>query len=299
MRFNKTGRFFSLTTLLIFSFVIHLSIVLLVSFIPPEKKKELPSLLTRLVTPEEFAGMKPAGSQGPSGVLHNKADISEPKRQAIIHAAKGKMAAPGLRSAVPSSPRQGSSSMPQANPAAQGVEQAAVLPQTPVGSGDSMGEGSEVGGSYSQARKGAGHVGGGSSGLSNREKLFDRTIIAGIAAKEELKNDNTVRLDTKDFRYGPYMGRLRDKIEGVWKYPADAARRGIYGDLEITFTINKNGRLSDIEVTRTSGHSSLDAAAVQALKDGEPYWPLPEDWGKDSLTIPGHFTYTLYGTTIR
>lgn len=299
MLFNKTDKFFSLTTLLIFSLVIHLSIVVLVSFIPPEKKKELPSLLTRLVTPEEFAGSKPAGPQGPSGALHKKADISQTKRQVIIPVAKGKMATPGLKGAVSGGPRQGTASVPQANPAAQGVEKADVLPQTPVGSGDSMGEGSEVGGSYSQARKGVGNGGGGVSGLSNREKLFDRTIIAGIAAKEELRNDNTVKLDTKDFRYGPYMGRLRDRIEGVWKYPAAAARRGIYGDLEITFTINKNGRLSDIEVTRTSGHSSLDAAAVQALKDGEPYWPLPEDWGKDSLTIPGHFTYTIYGTGLR
>lgn len=298
MRFNKTDKFFSLTTLLIFSFVIHLSIVLLISLIPPEKKKALPSLLTRLVTPEEFAGMKPHGPQGSSGAVHKKADITQAKRQVIIPAVKGKISAPGLRRAAPIGPRQGSPTLPQANPAAQGVEKTDVLPQTPVNGGDSTGGSSEGSGSYSQSRKGGGNAGG-ASRLSNREKLFDRTIIAGIAAKEELKKDNTVRLDTKDFKYGPYMGRLRDRIEGVWKYPAEAARRGIYGDLEITFTINKNGRLSDIEVTRTSGHSSLDAAAVQALKDGEPYWPLPDDWGKDTLTIPGHFTYTIYGTGLR
>ncbi len=95
------------------------------------------------------------------------------------------------------------------------------------------------------------------------------------------------------------MNKLKDKIESIWHYPRDAASRGIQGDLKIRFTIMKNGKLDDVEVIRTSGYRDLDEAAVQALKDGTPYWPLPDDWGRDSLTITGHFVYTLYGAYIR
>lgn len=299
MRFNKSAKLFSITSLLMFSLVIHLSIVLLVAIVSSEKKKEFPSLLTRLVTPEEFAGIRPERPQGRSGVLPDRPAASQGKKGTLVPAARTKMGSQVQRLAAPVSPRHGTAAMPQIHSSVQGSDKNAVLPQVPVNGGTSLAATPADAGAPAQTQKGAGNVRNLSSVPSNREKLFDRAIIAGVVAKEELKRDNIVKLDTKDFKYGPYMGRLRDKIESVWKYPAEAVRRGLYGDLEITFTITRNGRLSEVEVTRTSGNSSLDAAAVQALRDGEPYWPLPEDWGKDSITIPGHFTYTLYGTTIR
>jgi protein TonB len=82
-------------------------------------------------------------------------------------------------------------------------------------------------------------------------------------------------------------------------YPPDAAAMGIYGDLKITFTIKKDGRLGDIQLVRTSGYKMLDDAAIRALKDGEPYWPLPDEWGMDTYTIQGHFGYSLYGAYLR
>ncbi|HYA26376.1 MAG TPA: energy transducer TonB, partial [Thermodesulfovibrionales bacterium] len=61
----------------------------------------------------------------------------------------------------------------------------------------------------------------------------------------------------------------------------------------------KDGRLGDVEIMRGSGHPDLDKAAMQALKDGELYWPLPVEWGKDELIVHGHFVYTNYGAYIR
>jgi protein TonB len=136
-------------------------------------------------------------------------------------------------------------------------------------------------------------------GPTLREKLFDTEVMGKIAKREEKEHNNSITFDTKEFKYETYMMRLKDRIEGIWKYPPDAARRGINGDLLIEFTIKKNGKLGDVELVRTSGRRDLDEAAMQALKDGEPYWPLPDEWGKDSLTIRGHFVYSIYGTYIR
>lgn len=132
-----------------------------------------------------------------------------------------------------------------------------------------------------------------------REKLFDREIIQRFAQREDAQKDTGVTFDTSEFRYRAYMARLKEKIESVWKYPPDAAMHGIYGDLRIRFTIKKNGMLGSVELERTSGHKELDEAAMQALKDAEPFWPLPEEWDKEALTIPGHFVYSIYGTYIR
>jgi protein TonB len=52
-------------------------------------------------------------------------------------------------------------------------------------------------------------------------------------------------------------------------------------------------------LVRTSGYKDLDDAAIKALRDAEPYWPLPDDIREQSLTITGHFIYSLYGQYIR
>jgi protein TonB len=142
-----------------------------------------------------------------------------------------------------------------------------------------------------------------------REKLFDRNVIGDLAKREserEMSEREKMRekgrsltFDTKDYKFLLYNKRLKERIENIWIYPREAATRGIYGDLVIRFTIKKNGTLGAVELIRTSGHQNLDDAAMKALRDGEPYWPLPDEWGMDAYSIVGHFVYTIYGYYVR
>ena len=137
---------------------------------------------------------------------------------------------------------------------------------------------------------------------SLREKLFDRNIIGELAKREiekEKKEERTLGFDVKDLRYLGYLQRLKEKIESIWMYPPDAATKGIYGDLIIEFTIRKNGSLGAVELIRTSGHKNLDDAAIKALRDAEPFWPLPKEWDMEAYSIVGHFFYSIYGYYIR
>ncbi|HKZ56688.1 MAG TPA: TonB family protein [Thermodesulfovibrionales bacterium] len=137
---------------------------------------------------------------------------------------------------------------------------------------------------------------------SLKEKLFDSNIIGDIAKKEIKKEENeerTFSFNVKELRYLAYLRRLKERIENIWIYPPDAATRGIYGDLVIKFTIKKNGSLGVAELVRTSGHKSLDDAALRALKEAEPFWPIPDEWGMEAYTIEGHFIYTIYGYYVR
>ena len=136
---------------------------------------------------------------------------------------------------------------------------------------------------------------------TTREKLFDRGVIGDTALKGDggKKKNDAITFDTQDYRFAGYMRKLKEKIESIWEYPPEAIRNGRYGDLKISFTIKKDGRLGAIELERTSGYKMLDDAAIKAIRDGEPYWPIPDDWGMDSYTIHGHFFYTMYGYGIR
>ena len=125
--------------------------------------------------------------------------------------------------------------------------------------------------------------------------LFDREVIEKYASKVP-RPEKGLTFDTSEFKHRGYMRILKEKIESIWKYPKAAVRQNRSGDLYIMFTIKRNGELGDVEILRTSGHRSLDMAAIQALKDAEPFWPLPDDWPEDRLEIKGHFIY-LYGRT--
>ncbi|MBF0336690.1 MAG: TonB family protein, partial [Nitrospirae bacterium] len=137
--------------------------------------------------------------------------------------------------------------------------------------------------------------------------LFDSDVIEKHAMASRKKDEttrhgtntsdsknNSLSLDVDDMRYAIYMRRVKDNIESVWQYPQAEARKKIYGDLYISFTINKNGTLGAVEVVRTSGHKALDEAAVRSIRDAAPFWPLPDEWGKESFTIRGHFVYNMY-----
>jgi protein TonB len=137
---------------------------------------------------------------------------------------------------------------------------------------------------------------------SLRERLFDEGIIGDLAkrdVKKGEKKDKIFTFDAKEYKFLIYNRRLKERIESIWIYPPDAVAKGIYGDLVIKFSIKKNGRLDEIHLIRTSGYKSLDDAAIKALKDGEPYWPLPDEWNMETYTIVGHFIYTIHGYYIR
>ena len=139
--------------------------------------------------------------------------------------------------------------------------------------------------------------------LPRGRELFDSGIIGDIArlkpTEKGKKEESEVTFSTKELKYYSYMMKLKGRIERLWRYPPEAVRRGLYGDPYIRFTIKKDGYLGSVELVRTSGFRELDEAAIQALRDGEPYWPLPENWDMDGITITGHFVYTLYGTYLR
>ncbi|MBI4686232.1 MAG: energy transducer TonB [Nitrospirae bacterium] len=122
--------------------------------------------------------------------------------------------------------------------------------------------------------------------------LFDKETIEKFAKKTpSSEKEKGLTFDEAEFKHRGYLRMLKEKIESIWKYPPEAARRGITGDLYIRFSIKKDGGIADVELIRTSGHKDLDEAAIKALKNGAPYWPLPDDWDKDEFTITGHFIY--------
>lgn len=268
----------------VFSIAVHILLILLIFYIPLDKKETAAPFITRLVTPEELQREFPLTESSVRKAPPAAARRQRPSSPVVVP-----------RAEAPSMPPQASL------PPSRGVQPSEPAPEKGPGAETSR---ESTGGPGAQVHPGATTHHGmlphpGFIVPPKRPDIFDSEVIGKIAKREDGthgRHDDGVTFDTREFKYQGYLRKLRDKIESVWRYPHDAAQRGKQGDVEIRFTIKKNGELSDIERLTTTGDPELDAAAIQALKDGQRYWPLPDEWGRDSFTITGHFVYSLYGT---
>ncbi|MDD2915817.1 MAG: energy transducer TonB [Gallionella sp.] len=101
---------------------------------------------------------------------------------------------------------------------------------------------------------------------------------------------------TQEYRFAQYIEDWRIKVEriGNLNYPEQARRLQLYGSLQLSVSIRADGSVENVEVSRSSGHRVLDAAAMRIVKLAAPYSPLPPDITKDIdiLTIVRTWTFT-------
>lgn len=62
-------------------------------------------------------------------------------------------------------------------------------------------------------------------------------------------------------------------------YPAEAKEAGIEGTVGVKVTVGPNGRVEDCVVTRSTGHSILDAAACTGMRRYARFNPARDDSG--------------------
>ena len=89
-----------------------------------------------------------------------------------------------------------------------------------------------------------------------------------------------------DFHFTYYVQRMLTLIESRWYKPVVPTKTRA----RVRFTINREGRLSRIELESNSGNSSFDRAALRALYAANPLPPLPPAYRKPSLTV--HLTFS-------
>lgn len=262
----------------IYSSAAHILVFAALLFLVPaeQAKKSGGDFITRLVSPEE---MSPHNAPLPAPRMRSSPAIT--RRTAPVAPAPS----PGIRESGSPGDYRESSIAQDAPPSFSSGRETGQIPQK-----ETTGQ--------------KGIPAPDTHGIPLREKLFDKSIIGDLAKrevekKEKEKKDTTFTFDAREYRFLLYNRRLKERIESTWVYPPDAAAQGIYGDLILRFTIKKDGKIGAVELVRTSGHKNLDDSAMRALKDGSPYWPLPDEWGMDSYTIEGHFIYTIYGYYIR
>ena len=92
---------------------------------------------------------------------------------------------------------------------------------------------------------------------------------------------------TKKAVEASYLSQWVRRIEriGNLNYPIDARKNNISGALRLNVTINKNGKVLKIIISKSSGSSILDAAAKRIVTLSQPFKPFSKELQKNADQI--------------
>ncbi|PHS26427.1 MAG: energy transducer TonB [Methylophaga sp.] len=113
--------------------------------------------------------------------------------------------------------------------------------------------------------------------IADLQKALDASTKALSKKPRRLK----ISSSTKAFAAAAYMKSWADKVEriGNTNYPQEAKKQDINGSLMLSVDIESDGSVgpNGIVISRSSGYDILDQAAVRIVRLGAPYAAIPDD----------------------
>lgn len=111
--------------------------------------------------------------------------------------------------------------------------------------------------------------------------------------REDIDKGDTVWMDTEQDLLISFMRRFRNNIYSVWNYPSAAVQRQQQGTCLVRITIDRKGNVTDVNLLESSGFRTLDDEAMDAVRQGATYGPLPRAYPNEYLKIMAFFEYRL------
>ena len=112
--------------------------------------------------------------------------------------------------------------------------------------------------------------------------------IASLQAQLDLKRQTYARrprkytissASTKKSHDALYLDNWRRRIEalGNINYPDEARRMQMYGNVRMLVALQPTGRINEVRILQSSGHTVLDQAALNIVNLAAPFEPFPDE----------------------
>ena len=99
-------------------------------------------------------------------------------------------------------------------------------------------------------------------------------------------------LNIGELRQG-FHGKIWGRVAKVKYYPRMARKRGLEGKPIVAFTLGTNGELVDLKLAKASSYDLLNDAALETIRRGIPYPPIPKTLGRNSISFNLPISYVL------
>jgi protein TonB len=105
-------------------------------------------------------------------------------------------------------------------------------------------------------------------------------------------DEGTTRfLNTEDIKFGSFLRRFETAVYGVWRYPQEAAMKGVEGVTPVKISFNRNGEIVKVQLLESSGSRILDDEVFRTLRLVGPMGNLPKTYEKEEFHLIAFFQY--------
>ena len=94
----------------------------------------------------------------------------------------------------------------------------------------------------------------------------------------------------KDIDLGAYFAEVKRRVKGNW---SPSYRAEDYTTF-LTFNIQKNGQITGLRVTQSSGSEQVDRESIEAIQNSAPFAPLPGNFPLEALEVKFSFNIYIY-----
>ena len=109
--------------------------------------------------------------------------------------------------------------------------------------------------------------------------------------ENDIDKGDTRFLNSDDIVFGSFLRRFEGAVYGVWRYPQEAALRGIEGITPVRITFNRRGEITNIQQLESSGARILDEEVLRTLRAIGPVGGFPKGYDKDEFHLIAFFQY--------
>jgi protein TonB len=109
--------------------------------------------------------------------------------------------------------------------------------------------------------------------------------------ENDIAEGDTKFLNSDDIMFGSFLRRFEGAVYGVWRYPQEAALRGIEGITPVRITFNRRGEITHIQQLESSGARILDEEVLRTLRALGPMGGFPKGYDKDEFHLIAFFQY--------
>lgn len=125
----------------------------------------------------------------------------------------------------------------------------------------------------------------GASRMAKLEENYRRKF------ENEIAEGDTRFLNSDDIQFGSFLRRFEGAVYGVWRYPQEAAMKGIEGITPVRITFNRHGEITNIQQLESSGAAILDEEVLRTLRAIGPVGGFPKGYDKDEFHLIAFFQY--------
>jgi len=92
-------------------------------------------------------------------------------------------------------------------------------------------------------------------------------------------------------RYGWYVAALRSRISANWLLSTISPNITSAPRVYMTFDIQRDGTITGVQMTQSSGIPEVDRSALRAILASSPLGPLPPDYSGGSVSVDFYFDF--------